>query len=691
MLELLPEAEPLPDFGDVSAMRRRVAEILLPPNRTTVARAAEKFRILYNPGGGYSGPWDNAAIPYGVEPQNILTSREFEGMVFVGPAQSTKTDFSILNWVAHSVTCDPADMLIVEKSDRDARDFSRRRLARMVEHSSAIKARLNEDNIFDKTFRGMMISLGGPTINTLSGKPIPRVALTDYDRLPEDVEGEGAPFDLARTRTRTFGSAGMTVAESSPGRLVPSSKWKARTPHEAPPATGILALYNRGDRRRWYWPCPSCGDFFEGSFKLLQTDKDLSPVQAARKVVMICPENGCVIEPRHQRAMNGAGLWVGDGQSVSASGKLKGRARVSSIASFWLKGTAAAFSTWPELMEKFLVAKADYETTGEETAIKATVNVDQAEPYLPVAAQFEQSVEVEDLVSRVEPYALETVPAEARFLTAAVDVQGNRFEVLVRAWGEHRDSWIVDFFTIFQTVTPDGDERLLDPAVYPEDWRLLISRVLNRTYKIAGDAEGRAMAIARMAIDTGGAKGVTQLAYDFFSLCRRRKISKRVVLVKGASAKGAPRAVERLPDSKRRDRKAKARGAVPVWFFNPNTLKDELDGQLRRTEPAGGLVHFSAGLCSETPPHPFFEQLTAESRRADGRWIKIKPRNEATDLMVMAHLGAIQLGMDRINWARPPKWAAPIDAGNPSVVAGETDLDKSAPARPRRRVRSRGI
>nr|WP_261912952.1 phage terminase large subunit family protein [Salmonella enterica] len=25
----------------------------------------------------------------------------------------------------------------------------------------------------------------------------------------------------------------------------------------------ILSLYNRGDRRRWYWPCPHCGDWFQ--------------------------------------------------------------------------------------------------------------------------------------------------------------------------------------------------------------------------------------------------------------------------------------------------------------------------------------------------------------------------------------------------------------------------------------------
>ena len=45
---------------------------------------------------------------------------------------------------------------------------------------------------------------------------LPRVLLTDYDRMPDDVDGEGSPFDLARGRTRTFGSRAYVVAESSP-------------------------------------------------------------------------------------------------------------------------------------------------------------------------------------------------------------------------------------------------------------------------------------------------------------------------------------------------------------------------------------------------------------------------------------------------------------------------------------------
>lgn len=99
---------------------------------------------------------------------------------------------------------------------------------------------------------GSFLKIGWPSIIVFSSSDYKRVALTDYDRFPEDIDGEGDGFSLASKRTTTFMSAGMTLAESSPGREITDVKWRRSSPHEAPPTTGILSLYNRGDRRRWY-------------------------------------------------------------------------------------------------------------------------------------------------------------------------------------------------------------------------------------------------------------------------------------------------------------------------------------------------------------------------------------------------------------------------------------------------------
>jgi phage terminase large subunit GpA-like protein len=66
----------------------------------------------------------------------------------------------------------------------------------------------------------MILSLSWPTVSELAGKPVGRIAITDYDRMDDDIGTEGSPFDLAYMRTTTFGSLRMVVAESSPSRPI---------------------------------------------------------------------------------------------------------------------------------------------------------------------------------------------------------------------------------------------------------------------------------------------------------------------------------------------------------------------------------------------------------------------------------------------------------------------------------------
>ena len=73
---------------------------------------------------------------------------------------------------------------------------------------------------------GSFLQIGWPSITVFSSSDYKRVALTDYDRFPEDIDGEGDGFSLASKRTTTFMSAGMTLAESSPGREITDVKWR---------------------------------------------------------------------------------------------------------------------------------------------------------------------------------------------------------------------------------------------------------------------------------------------------------------------------------------------------------------------------------------------------------------------------------------------------------------------------------
>ncbi|MBF0251891.1 MAG: phage terminase large subunit family protein, partial [Alphaproteobacteria bacterium] len=663
--DLIEEVYPSPTYpGWLSpeVPRLAAAEALLPPRQMKVSECAAKYRYVNNPG-GYVGPWDNSVAPYMVEPMDLIPSREFEAVVFAGPAQSLKTASLVDNAVLHSIMCDPMRTLVVEKTQGKARDFSLTRVDQMHRDIPAVARRVSpvktDDNIFDKRYRGdMYLQIGWPSENTLSGDPIPRVYLTDYDRFKASLGGEGEAFDLAKKRPQTFGSRGMVVAESSPSKPLVDARWKqpGQHPHMAPPTSGgILSLYNRGDRRRLYWPCPQCGGFYEGDFSLLSWPDGAPIDEAAQAVVMVCPHCGHPTEPRHRSWMLANARWLKEGQTIDAQGRIHGEGRRSKIASFWLKGVAAAFQSWPSLVERYLTALESYRATGEEEPLRVTVNVDQALPYLERAAAELEGVNAEDLAARArdETYALEIVPDGARFLTAFVDVQGTWFDVQVQAHGVEAETWVVAKYRVFRA--PDGAERQLDPARYDEDWDLLFAEVVDRAWPLA-DGTGRAMKPRLVGVDSQGAPGVYARAQDFWTRAKGRGLGARVRLVRGEPNPRdyQPRVVESYPDSQRKDRHAGARGEIPVLTLNTNLLKDDVLTALALDAPGPRYVHFAAVLADTAG---YFDEVCAESRTAKG-WKRHHKRNEAWDQLYVNRALVVWLKAHRREfWLNPPAWA----------------------------------
>ncbi|WP_204265747.1 phage terminase large subunit family protein, partial [Escherichia coli] len=84
--------------------------------------------------------------------------------------------------------------------------------------------------------------------------------------------------------------------------------------HEAPPTTGILSLYNRGDRRRWYWQCPHCHEYFQPIYDAVKGYRDKSdPVEASESAYVECQHCLGRIEPHQKRELNNKGVWLIEG------------------------------------------------------------------------------------------------------------------------------------------------------------------------------------------------------------------------------------------------------------------------------------------------------------------------------------------------------------------------------------------
>ena len=687
-------------YATSAAIRREIATLVRPPARMKVSEASAKHVYVQTSGGG-TKLWDPTLTPYMVEPMDLITSREYQAIVFVGPARTGKSQALVDNGLAYGVACDPCDQMLMHISQVKAADFSKLRIDRTYRSSPTLaklqSRRSQDDNVYEKFYKaGNVIKLVWPSKNQVASSEYKRVYITDYDRIALNIDGEGSAYIMGSKRTETYMSSGMTIVESSPGREISDPKWQKKTPHEAPPAPGIMALYNQGDRRRRYWQCPHCREYFFSPCGLdaynfnnvidLAGNTDPSIMGTVR---LVCTENGCLIDADHKFAMNLGGLWVPEGCRIEREGKnygLAGESRVTGIASFWLTGAYAAYQSWQSIVGKNLSAQREYEITGDEESLKATVNVDDGAPYLP--RRLESEISASDIQNRSEDGLLKRmVPAGVRFLVASVDVQGNKFIVQVTGYGVDYENWLIDRFEIYISERErEGQPLQLDPAGYEEDWLLITSKVIKRNYPLA-DNSGRKMSVFITACDSGGKAGVTDRAYKYWRKLKAIGLHNRFMLVKGerpGPQTRKPLVTKSYPDNThRKDRKATARGDVPLWLLNTTLLKDAVSADLKRTDVGPGYMHFPDWL-----KLAFYEELVAEVRSERGWDNPGVSRNESFDLCAYSK-GAIAAVLvdnkiQQIDWDNPPSWAANWDNNSQidkTITESSVKIKRATPIR----------
>lgn len=690
-------------YASAADIRCDVAALAKPPMRMSVSDAARKF-VKVRSSSGSPIRWDGSLTPYMIEPMNLTTSRKHESVIFVGPARTGKTVSLIDCPAAYNIICEPSDVAIVQMTQEKAKDFSKLRINYMLTHGQELREHVSknrhDDNVHEKFFKsGNVLKIIWPTIKQLSSSEFKVVLETDYDRMPQNVDKEGSPFELGGKRTTTYLSRGMTVAESSPGFEIKDPNWKPSSAHEAPPTEGILSLYNLGDRRRWYMQCPCCGEYFlpmsgieAFSFNINKDLLGATDTELTGEYGLICTANGCVIGEEKKHGLIASGMWVPEGCRIERKRKefvIVGTPRKTKIASFWQTGASAAYQSWESIIQKYLNALRVYDLTGSEENLKTRTNVDLGCAYMP--RRLMQEIETTQLEKRAEDLPKRQVPEGVRFLIATVDVQGNRFVVQVMGFGVGYESWLIDRYDIHNAKRSSGGEPLpLDPAGYVEDWDLIIDKVMQRSYPLA-DGSGRSMSVFRSGCDFYGKAGVTDRAYDFYRKLKKIGLAKRLKPLKGDRPRpnaNMPLVKKTFPDNTdRKDRKANARGQVPVWILNTTRLKDAVMADIKRDEPGPRYMHYPDWLGLW-----FYEELLAETRSEKG-WENLrKVRNETFDLYAYAkgviQCALVELRIKEIDWENPPAWAA--EWNNNSHI--DLDIKTTATVKKRRkRVASEGV
>lgn len=640
MLQASPRV--IPPFESGAALVARMAHLMRPKDPLTVSAWAQRHL-------GY----DPDVLPWQIEVMDALSDPETAEVGLMGPAQAGKSEIG-LAWIGWSIEHSPADMLICQPDKAMAQDFVVRRVGPTISRTPVLKGQLlplvNADNMFLKQFRGMLLTTIWPVAAQFRARPVPRGWLDDFDQIPDDIEGQGSAVQLLDARATTFEGRETKFVSSSPARES---------------GGGIEGFCKAGTDEYLEPECPSCGERIAvDMIRDLQFDRTGSLDEAESSAHVVCPANGCILEPEdRRRLLDSLGSLPGKGfvRRNQAAGKRRRGFMVDGL---------LAFTSWQKLARKWREAELEWEMRQDEAPLRAFYNTNAGKNYRSKLSG-EKPIATNDLMARREPgWKAGTVPAGVKVVVITVDVQHNRFECAAIGWGTNREMWVLDRWSI--DTLADG-LTVVQPLRYREHWAALLP-LFSRGWKLA-DGSGRTVQALTVAVDARG--GESDLAIGFWHLASAAGIHpNRVTLLQGGNNPRAPQ----ISAARRSDQKAKGgtkRNSPSVWTINVHWLKNILDTMLRREKPGPGYIHLPSGLAEH-----HIDELTAE-QLVKGKWEKIRPRNETWDLLVYGLAAILRRPFAQsvlhMRWV-PPDFRVPdpivTDAIAPEPVQAEAEIER---------------
>lgn len=666
------------DFASGAGVVAECLKAFLPPEPTSVADFAAAKRWLSNEGGGYVGRWNHEEAPYLINPMESLSDDRYLTVPVVGPGQCGKTEIG-RNWLFTTALTDPADMLWYSGSEPLVATEVKVNIARMLQDHPDLARLLNSNSLSLKRFGTMTVQFLAGIMSNFISKSAPRIYCDEWDMICAAIPAAKALVDVRR---QTYGRRSKFLATSHPDLVegLEPKHWN----------TGIMEMFRDSTRKIWYWECPHCGAHSSPNptaKRVMEIHYDeKAPDDEIRDMArLLCPVNGCLIEDHQRRRMNLHGQWIGKGQEIDQDGNVTGDLTPSDADGYWIVGA----------MSPFVIGGIGALALARVRAQRKFAIDNDRKPYAQVMSKqwgiplermnAAETIDATVLAERAEAdLVLGTVANGVRFITVMIDVQGNRFELMARGWCEGARSVVVDFRSIPAS-----------PNTSAADWDDVLRLATTMVWPLAGQP-GKGMKAAIVGFDSAGQGGVTLQAYAAWCRLKDNKGAKlmgriegrpvwSVLPLKGASSLQAPRLQVVFPNAARGDRFAQARGDMPLGVFNPNTFKDDLNGQLMLADDVPWSVRFPKALAAAAAPHLWFEQLVAEDRERNGRWKRRQDGqpNEALDLMVGTHLLAFLLGVHRLRWDSLPLWARD-SKDNPNLIVigatSQTPISASAPA-----------
>lgn len=580
-----------------------LAEGIKPKPKMSLSEWAEAKLVLPPERSASPGPYRVGDAVFQRGMMDAVTDPDNEDIVYVTSSQVGKTTIivAVQGYYSEAEPCgqlsawptqDVADAYVAETFDFTIRD---------TPDWQAVMTSATE-------FKGGFIKfVGANTPNKLAMTPIRVVTGDEVDRWPISSGKEGSPVNLAKKRRTTFHNR--------------KGVWVSTPVHED--TSQIVALFKETRQHYFMVTCPSCA-----LKQVLKWDNVIFKKGSEDQAEYACDGCGDLWNEMTKRRLVREGAWEhlakGPFKCFHAE-KPPERGKIG----FWINELYSPWSSMREMAHDWSDSEGNPEK--EQTFYNTRLG-------LPYKGGISSFADPDGLKSRREKYNPKKVPKRAALLTAAADVQDDRIEVLVTAWGKGDECWLLDHHPIN-----------LDPSTEAA-WDEL-AKFLEGGYAHLGDA-GETLGIFAATVDSGG--HFTQKAYQFSAKWLR--VGRRWYAHKGVSGEKKPiwvQSEQRFKDN------------IKLFLIGVDDAKSTIYTRYSNTRPGPGYVHIHDGITDDQIGQMTAER--AETEYVDGfpkrKWTKPRHRrNEMLDLLVYNYAVRCSVNIDMdlwINKLNTPKDQAP--------------------------------
>jgi phage terminase large subunit GpA-like protein len=369
---------------------------LRPPPKMRLSEWADAHFVLSAESSAEPGRWRTLAYQRG--PMDAITDPNVERVSFMKSARIGYTKM-IDATVGYFIHQDPCPIMVVQPTVDDAEGYSKEEIAPMVRDCAVLtdlvgaeaprrgrpkkgkeresSTKTSSETILLKKFPGGLVEVVGANSGRGFRRRSRRVVIFDeVDGYPASAGNEGDPVKLGERRAEYYWNRKI-IAGSTP--LIAG-------------ASRIEELFEAGDRRRYYVPCPHCGhmDYLKWSGESGDASGHVmrfpdGPASAHFE----CSSCHGKIEESSKREIIERGEW-------RAQGEFTGHASFH----IWAAYSSSPNASWSQLVQEFLDAKSD------PLKLKTFVNTVLGETW----QERGDAPDWERLFNRRETYKICTVP-----------------------------------------------------------------------------------------------------------------------------------------------------------------------------------------------------------------------------------------------------------------------------------------